>query len=210
MKIHNSNNKIYLTHSQCKINDPGLNSVGTEMPHFKKKGIPTDHGSRTTRVTKNFGNSLTSDLRPLTAARGIALVAVLAILIVLAIMAATFVTLMNIENKQSAAASNSQQLNMLINSGLEHAKAALTVNEIKNEGSGSFSYSGLGFAKKISGISLPNCSKWISVKNETGRIIGRYRIKIEDEAGKVNVLKAFLTKKSKGTGWDTGEIKKTY
>jgi len=34
----------------------------------------------------------------------------------------------------------------------------------------------------------------------------RYRFKIEDEASKVNINKAFLLKKGKGTGWDTGEI----
>jgi len=36
---------------------------------------------------------------------------------------------------------------------------------------------------------------------------GRYKINIEDEAGKVNVAKAFLMKKSKGgVAWNTGEI----
>ena len=61
---------------------------------------------------------------------GIALVAVLAVLVVLAIMAATFTVLMNIETRQSAVQMNSQQLDMLINSGLEHAKAVLNVDEI--------------------------------------------------------------------------------
>ncbi len=216
MKI--SNKKIPLTHSRCKINDPGLNSVGTGMPHFKKEGISTDHGLvqysifnkkfSIIKLGNNFFNfSIAHFLLIISRfnlgfrqrTKGIALVAVLAILVVLAIMAATFVTLMNIESKQSAVTANSQQLNMLIDSGLEHAKAILTVDEIKSDKEGAFSYNDLGFP-------LPNCSKWISVKNETDKIIGRYRIKIEDEAGKVNVLKAFLIKKSKGTGWDTGEI----
>jgi len=117
--------------------------------------------------------------------KGIALVAVLAILVVLAIMASTFVTLMNIESKQSKVQSDSQQLDMLIESGLEHAKAELTVDKI---------------------IYDDNFTKWFDIKDATGELIGRYRIRIEDEAGKVNVQKAFLTQKSKGTGWDTGEI----
>jgi len=134
---------------------------------------------------------------------GIALVAVLAILVVLAIMAASFVTLMNIESKQSKVSINSQQLDMLIDSGLEYAKALITVEEMGEKKddkvldiANTFSQSGLEESK----------SKWMLVKDTTGKTIGRYRIRIEDEAGKVNIQKAFLLKNSKGTGWDTGEI----
>jgi len=116
---------------------------------------------------------------------GIALVAVLAILVVLAVMAATFVTLMNIESKQSSVQLNSQHLDMLINSGLEQAKAIISVDKFDNNDS---------------------YSKWMTVKDSDGKISGRYRIRIEDEAAKVNINKAYLLKKSKGTGWDTGEI----
>jgi len=137
---------------------------------------------------------------------GIALVAVLAILVVLAIMAATFVTLMNIESKQSEVQVKSQQLDMLINSGLEHGKAILTVDELNPDNEGVFSYNTLNFKESSSENGLLNQSKWIFVKDAIGRIFGRYRIYIEDEAGKVNVQKVFLTEKSKGTGWDTGEI----
>jgi len=128
---------------------------------------------------------------------GIALVAVLAILVVLAIMAASFTALMNIENKQSKIHINSQQLDLLIDSGLEYVKATITANELDP-------------ATRINSIynmaKTPEYSKWIIMKDATGKVIGRYRIRIEDEAGKVNVQKAFLTQDSKGTGWDTGEI----
>jgi len=70
--------------------------------------IPSIRGARGPRITDYSG---------------IALVAVLAILVVLAIMAASFTVLMNIESKQSKANINSQQLDMLVNSGLEYAKA---------------------------------------------------------------------------------------
>jgi len=128
---------------------------------------------------------------------GIALVAVLAILVVLAIMAASFTALMNIENKQSRIHINSQQLDLLIDSGLEYTKAIITASEFNP-------------ATRISSIynmtKSPEYSKWIIIKDSSKKVIGRYRIRIEDEAGKVNVQKAFLIKESKGTGWDTGEI----
>jgi len=132
---------------------------------------------------------------------GIALVAVLAILVVLAIMAASFVTLMNIESKQSAVQFNSQQLDMLLNSGLEQAKAMLTVDELDELNNGLL-LSSLGGKTFF--------SKWMLIKNNDGKICGRYRFKIEDEASKVNINKAFLLKKSKGTGWDSGEIALPY
>ena len=145
-----------------------------------------DHGpprhSRGTRTTDHGFN-------------GIALVAVLAILVVLAIMASTFTVLMNIENKQSAAQIKSQQLDMLVGSGLEHAKSILTVDELEASPT-----------DIMLNNNMPFISKWITVKNHEGITCGRYRIKIEDEAAKVNINKAFLIENSKGTGWDTGEI----
>ena len=146
-----------------------------------KKSRILNHGSRA--VTNGF--------------KGIALVAVLAILVVLAIMASTFTALMNIEQKQSATQLNSQQLDMLVNSGLEQAKAILTVDELnKKDVSSVLTMSG----------GVPSFSKWMLIKNVEGKVFGRYRFKIEDEAAKVNINKAFLLKNGKGTGWDTGEI----
>ena len=128
---------------------------------------------------------------------GIALVAVLAILVVLAIMAASFIILMDIESKQSKVQLNSQQLDMLLNSGLEQAKAIITVQEMQS-------------VNKRDASNLPEAqsgySKWMLIKNDKGEVFARYRFKIEDEASKVNINKAFLLNKSKGMGWDTGEI----
>ncbi|RLD10523.1 MAG: hypothetical protein DRI44_05830 [Chlamydiae bacterium] len=132
---------------------------------------------------------------------GIALVAVLAILVVLAIMAASFTALMNIENKQSRVQMNSQQLDMLVGSGLEQAKAIITIDEMKSSADKSYN-------KQL--LTSPNIknsySKWMFVKDSEGKICGRYRFRIEDESSKVNINKAFLLKNGKGTGWDTGEI----
>ena len=127
---------------------------------------------------------------------GIALVAVLAILVVLAILAATFVTLMNIESKQSSIGIYSQQLDMLLHSGLEQAKAIISVDKLESSRAG-----------KVSDIiGDGSISKWYLVKDETGNVFGRYRIKIEDEAAKVNIDKAYLLSDSKGSSWDTGEV----
>jgi len=138
---------------------------------------------------------------------GIALVAVLAILVVLAIMAASFTALMNIENKQSSVQMKSQQLDMLINSGLEQVKAIITVEEVEAAKKNKVPDIANTFSKKSNaGTDDLDFSKWFVVKDKTGAVFGRYRIRIEDEAAKVNVNKAFLLKTSKGTGWDTGEV----
>jgi len=119
---------------------------------------------------------------------GIALVAVLAILVVLAIMAAAFTTLMNIELRQSNQVIDSFQLDMLVEAGVEHAKTMLVNTD------------------DPSGLSEDKFEHWIYVKDETGEICGRYRLRIEDESAKVNINKAYQLKNGKGTSWDTGEI----
>ena len=55
-------------------------------------------------------------------------------------------------------------------------------------------------------VEFSSFSKWMLIKNNDEKVYGRYRFKIEDEASKVNINKAFLLKNGKGTGWDTGEI----
>ena len=135
---------------------------------------------------------------------GIALVAVLAILVVLAIMAASFVTLMNIENKQSQTSINSQQLDLLIDSGLEYAKALIEVDKLNSENKSKGITDPVGYSFLLA--ASEGKTRWMIMKDSTGKIIGRYRIQIEDEAAKINVQKAFLLKNSKGTGWDTGEV----
>jgi len=125
---------------------------------------------------------------PSTDSRGVALVAVLAILVVLTILAASFSAMMDLELKQSNEQKNSYQLDMLVDAGREHAKTLLTN------------------IKQPSRLSEDNYTRWMYVKDKTGNVCGRYRLKIEDEAAKVNISKAYLLKDGKGTSWDTGEI----
>ncbi len=168
-------------------------------------GVRGARGSRITNHGLQGANAKSKIRNPKSKIQnGIALVAVLAILVVLAIMAASFTALMNIENKQSNVQMQSQQLDMLINSGLEQAKAIITVDEIKASREETVSDIANTFVKN----SADNFqySKWFTVKDQTGKIFGRYRLRLEDEAAKVNINKAFLLEKSKGTGWDTGEI----
>jgi len=108
--------------------------------------------------------------------------------------------MMNLELKQSNEQQNSYQLDMLLNAGLEHSKSLLTVGNSKNTLSiltGNFSNNSKN--KK-------QYSKWIYVNDKTGKVCGRYRIRLEDEAAKVNISKARLLKDGKGNSWDTGEI----
>ena len=165
-------------------------------PKVKKSPLPTPDVKPGCSTLKK-GELRTTDHGSRTTDSGIALVAVLAILVVLAIMAASFTMLMNIESKQSAVQLNSQQLDMLVSSGLEQAKAILTIDELDKELDSSIS-------AMLNGV--PSFSKWMLIKNPEGKVYGRYRFRIEDESSKVNINKAFLLKNGKGTGWDTGEI----
>ena len=123
--------------------------------------------------------------------RGVALVAVLAILVVLTILAASFSAMMNLELKQSNEQQNSFQLDMLIDSGIEHSKTLLMTAQNIN---------------RASNLSKDKFTKWFYVKNKSGKISGRYRMKFEDESGKLNINRARLPSNSKGVGWDTGEV----
>ncbi len=143
--------------------------------------------------------------------RGVALVAVLAILVVLTILAASFSAMMDLELKQSTEQQKSYQLDMLVNAGLEHAKTLLTIDSISSENQGEISTLATQFASKTSKSKDGNkkgdsYSKWMYVKNNEGKVTGRYRIKIEDEAAKVNISRAYLLKEGKGSSWDTGEV----
>ncbi len=117
---------------------------------------------------KNDNSKLKFNIQNL---KGVALVAVLAVLVVLTILAASFSAMMNLELKQSNEQKKSYQLDMLVDAGLEHSKTLLTLAD-----------SNVGQAASLS---KNNFSKWLYVKDKTGKVCGRYRIKIEDEAAKM-------------------------
>ena len=149
--------------------------------------------------------------------KGIALVAVLAILVVLAILASTMSVLVNIEQKSAQSQFESQRVNLLIDSGIEHAKVLieLSKNTDSKPGMANIDYllNEFGVQEPIlnaeTGESLEkNAVKhnWQNVCDETGTLQGRYEIIVEDEAAKININTAALLGKSKGSGWSTSEI----
>jgi len=137
---------------------------------------------------------------------GVALVAVLAVLVVLTILAASFSVMMNLELKQSTEQKNSFQLDMLVNAGVEHAKTILTIDSLKSASGETISSFADKFADSSKDKSKKQYSRWMYVKDKSGKICGRYRIRIEDESAKVNISKARLLRDGAGTAWDTSEI----
>ena len=152
---------------------------------------------------QNSKNILKAPFKKRKISSGVALVAVLAILVVLTILAASFSVMMDLELKQSNEQKNSYQLDMLVNAGLEHAKTLITVDSISSGNKEGISTLATQFATINKNDSY---SKWIYVKDKSKKVCGRYRIRVEDEAAKVNISKAYLLKDGKGTSWDTGEV----
>ena len=118
---------------------------------------------------------------------GIALVAVLAILTVLAILAAAFTVSMKMESSATKSLIASNQQDLLLSSASEHAKCLLSL-DIND-----FDHHGEGWARLLSqNNNNVRSSLWFSVKSQTGKLIGRYRILVEDESGKINLNVATL------------------
>ena len=147
-------------------------TLNNEIPlnPFKKGGISTDHGLRTT------------DHGPRTTGfPGIALVAVLAILVVLAILASVFIITTNQQSKISQTSINAMKAELLAQSGFQHA-LSLIQNDCTESGVtiDSPETDSQLFSTKYN-------QKWHIVKNNHGEPIGRYKIEITDECGKLNV-----------------------
>ncbi len=152
--------------------------------------------------------------------RGIALVAVLAILVILAILASTMSVLVNIEQKSAKSQFASQSVSLIIDSGIEHAKAIIEVSQgMETEfGEPNKDYLFSEFGEPV--VRLNNSKdqneksdnskkpkhNWYYIYDESGAVQGRYEIIVEDEASKVNINSAALLEKSKGSGWSTSEI----
>jgi len=155
--------------------------------------------------------------------RGIALVAVLAILTVLAILSAAFSILMNMEKKISSASIAKVQADSLARSGLEHAVSMLHQDTIEQPGwdylnepwSRRFRPSSKTkkLAVSVNGTTdltkrkvLPD-ARWILVRNDSGKLIGRYAVLIEDESSKINInVASALSPKKQNQGVGTSEL----
>ncbi len=130
--------------------------------------------------------------------RGIALISVLAVLTVLAICAASFVIFTHLEHISSQATVAKVQADILASSGLEHA-----LSELRNDADEQPAWDDPGedwntIFKPRAGDGdagtdvdgLPDSemdARWVYVRNDDGRIIGRYAVMVEDESGKINI-----------------------
>lgn len=141
-------------------------------------------------------------VKPPSTYHGIALVATLAILTILGVLAASFAVYMMVEQHQSTVQREAILLDLLLADGLEHAKACLVATDLSPGTQDAVPSPEQCVTKNQEAVFGP----WIYVKDDTGVIQGRYRVRLEDEAGKVNLSKAFLLSSSRGSGWDTGEI----
>jgi len=112
---------------------------------------------------------------------GIALVAVLAILTVLALLATSFIITSNIQTKAGQITVDAMKARLLSRSGYQHA-LSLIQNDSSQEGltCDSPETDPQLFSDEYS-------SKWHLVKDHNGNLVGRYKLEITDECGKLNV-----------------------
>jgi len=134
-----------------------------------KGGIKSDNPQATDYGPRSTGNS------------GVALVAVLAVLTVLAILAATFVTMTSMQSKASDASMQAFRAKLLMESGLQHA-ISLVQQDTSKKGL-------LCDSPETDPLILNPKTRnfWHIVKDKKGNPIGRYKFKITDESGKLNV-----------------------
>ncbi|MCX7846653.1 MAG: hypothetical protein N2595_01275, partial [bacterium] len=153
-------------------------------------------------------------------ARGVALVAVLSVLTVLAVLAAAFAVLIQLDVANANAQVEIQRLNLLVESGVNHAVAVIQQAQAAGEKISTLPQSSLrrAFGAFSSGAEVedarrapaPGGGRWIEVKNSRGIVEGRYRVAVEDEAAKVNLNTGFLLDRSRGAGWLPGEVALTF
>lgn len=152
--------------------------------------------------------------------RGIALVAVLSILTVLAVMAAVFYTHITLESQTSKNHTAIMQVHFLAESAVEHARAIL-----REDARQSPHYDdttdiwrqtlvptrenpddGYLLAPTLRRLDEPD-SRWWYVRDDDDNIIGRYAIRIEDEASKVHLnVAAALGRENQNEGVGPFEI----
>jgi type II secretory pathway component PulK len=128
---------------------------------------------------------------------GVALVAVLSVLTVLALLGVAYVTMLGIHTMQANEREIGLQLELLLDAGYAHGKAMLW-DAHAPDGTNSPLYRAL--------IGGDGGAAWQYVTDHAGRLCGRYRLRYEDEAGKVNINKAWRAESPRGSAWDTGEI----
>jgi len=155
--------------------------------------------------------------------RGVALLAVLAVLTVLAILAAAFGFYMNLERQTSSLSVAKVQADLLAQSALEHAVGELSrdiseqpawdyfdepwttsFNQQKTKPDDAVDVDGLPSSENDAADTKD--ARWIYVRDNDQKIIGRYAVLIEDESSKINAnVAASLSSKNQNQGFGTFE-----
>jgi DNA uptake protein ComE-like DNA-binding protein len=160
-------------------------------------------------------------LNPHARMRGMALVAVLAVLVTIAILAAMFTVHMSAESTAGITQKAKVQSDLLAHSALEHALSLLqddaesspAWDENNEMWSAAFRPDPGGTGVDIdglynNGINNDGCDgRWIYVRDKDNRLIGRYALLVEDEAGKININAArAVSPNMQNQGFGTFEI----
>lgn len=126
---------------------------------------------------------------------GVALVAVLSVLTLLAVLGAAFATLLSIDMLQAKESEHNLRIELLCRSACAHAHALLW--DAARRGT---------LSSLLTQFSPTATNRWFYLTAPSGATYGRYRVRLEDEAGKVNVNVAWLTEPSRASGWHPGEV----
>ncbi len=135
--------------------------------------------------------------------RGVALLAVLSVLVILALLAASLAVIMQIESTSARVSVAENQLFLLLDSSLAHAKALVYMS---HTATGEKDTTRDLLLEEFAPRTERGAPHWINVFDSRGALQGRYMLQVEDEAGKANLNSAFLTGPSQGSGWTPGEI----
>ncbi|MCX7846720.1 MAG: hypothetical protein N2595_01615 [bacterium] len=125
--------------------------------------------------------------------RGVALVSVLSVLTILAVLAAVFALYTTLDQMLSRTAVARLQADLIADAALEHALSLLRLDVMEQPAWDDLTEPwctrfkvGSGGGVDVGGAGEGD-ARWFYVRNEEGKIVGRYAVVVEDECGKINV-----------------------
>ena len=148
---------------------------------------------------------------------GVALLAVLTVLTVLSLLAATFAAMMTMEEQAGNISLNRSQSDMLAQSAIEHVYGLLRQDSIDSPEYDGYDETWCQTFKPRQGEERVNVdgdkggdyawARWIYVRDNSGKPIGRYAVMVEDEHAKINLHTASaLGKNQQNEGFGTFEV----
>ena len=148
---------------------------------------------------------------------GVALLAVLTVLTVLSLLAATFAAMMTMEEQAGSISLNRSQSDMLAQSAIEHVYGLLRQDSIDSPEYDGYDELWSQTFKPRQGEERVNVegdkgndyawARWIYVKDNSGKPVGRYAVMVEDEHAKINLHTASaLGKNQQNEGFGTFEV----